>query len=86
MITKGFDIPKSIDEAEERVLLLQEEVENIQAQLGSKVRKADPRDGHEMTSEEYAEWRFKAHIALTKKLNELRRLKHWMKVRGLGAL
>jgi len=72
-----FDLPKDLDEAEERRVQLTLDVQGIQAQLGDKQRTDD--SGRRLSSQEYWNWKKRAQHALNFKLNELRAIKKWIK-------
>lgn len=77
MLTE-WDIPNTLTEAKERKRLLIAEVEEIQAQLGDRVRKANaPFDNFDAWLG-YSTWRQKALWALTNRLEELRLVKQWI--------
>jgi hypothetical protein len=67
--------PASVEEAEERLVVLVEDIMAIQAQL------AQGRDGLERR--EYEIWRGAAVHALSRKTAQVTRTKHWLKLRRI---
>lgn len=74
-----FQEPESVLEARERMLALDEDACNIQAQLAD-FNRTSP-DGSRLSVEEYNTWRHGAVYALNKKRMEYRRLKLWVSTR-----
>lgn len=68
-----WDVPTSMEEARDRRLSLIAEVQEIQNQLGDRVKKAREKP------EVYWKWRQSAKWALTNALQELRLVKRWIK-------
>jgi hypothetical protein len=71
-----FDVPGGIEEARERKVELQDDIEAIQYQL-SKPNKTDS-DGNRLPPKKYHKWRRQAVKALTAKKRELRFVKRWI--------
>lgn len=73
-----FDTPKSLRDAEDRLITLVEETQSIEAQLADK-NKLDARTSERMEEAAYQAWRSKAISALNIKRAEQRYLKRWIK-------
>jgi hypothetical protein len=69
--------PKTIEEARARYDEHVQRLQEVQAQLADRDRLNE--NGERMSSEEYWQWRSKAHRAFTFLSNEVRRLKMWIK-------
>lgn len=67
--------PESFEEALERRRALRAEIEEINAQLGDKLK----RTKSEMTWDEYQRWRTAAIWASTNRLQELRLINDWIR-------
>lgn len=74
-----FDVPGGIEEARDRKVELQDDIEAIQYQL-SKPNKTDS-DGNRLPPKKYHKWRRQALKALTTKKRELRFIKRWIRDR-----
>jgi hypothetical protein len=74
-----FDEPRGIDDARDRIALLIDETQDIEAQM-SDPEKKDPKTGDVMETEVYLGWKYKANRALSIKRAEQRFLKRWVKV------
>lgn len=65
----NWEPPESIEEGANELIEIIGEIQVIQAQLGDRSRRQHTN---------YYEWRKKAIVSLTNKLDELRRLKGWL--------
>ena len=74
--TKDFPEPASLQEAEDRRMLLIAELNDMQAQLSYRNREID---GRRMTVDEYWTWRDKAVRAQSIKMTRAALLKKWLK-------
>ena len=72
-----FDEPKGIEDARDRIALLVDETQDIEAQM-SDPEKRDPKTGKAMDTEAYLVWKYKANRALSIKRAEQRYLKRWV--------
>lgn len=70
-------MPANLEDAERRRNALTLEVQDLQTQLGEKVRLGA--DGRRLSHTQYWLWRDDAQRQLTNKLNELRELKTWIR-------
>jgi hypothetical protein len=70
--------PQSAAQAEEMILQLQDEIDEIQNQLN------DPRIRNQKSVEEYESWRYKALAALRYRKGTVRRLAHWKSRQNIG--
>ena len=73
----SFALPRSFEEADERIRNLVAECEEIELSV-SAPNKLDA-TGSRMDGHTWAEWRTRAKFALLKKRDEVRRLKAWKK-------
>ena len=71
------DIPEDLDEATDLLSQVTLDVQEIQDQLGDRQRTNE--EGDRLSPHDYQTWRKKANHALTLKLNQLRKLKSWIK-------
>lgn len=69
--------PESLQEAELQRQSLTLEIQDIQAQLGDKQR--TNAQGRRLSAQEYWTWNRQAQHALTRKLNQLREVKAWLR-------
>ena len=73
-----FDQPKGVEDAQDRIALLIDETQDIEAQM-SDPEKKDPKTGEVMETAAYLGWKYKANRALSIKRAEQRFLKRWVK-------
>lgn len=73
-----FDEPRGIDDARDRIALLIDETQDIEAQM-SDPEKKDPKTSEIMDTKDYLGWKYKANRALSIKRAEQRFLKRWVK-------
>ena len=72
MLTE-WEIPTDVEHAEERRRILVAEIQEIQTQLGDRNRERN---------QEYWRWRQNSKWAMTKRLQELRLVKGWLRQNG----
>ena len=72
-----FDEPKGIEDARDKIALLIDETQDIEAQM-SDPQKRDPKDNMILTTVAYLEWKHKANRALSIKRAEQRYLNRWV--------
>jgi hypothetical protein len=76
MFSVRYEEPKTLQEAEARKVQLVTDIASIQAQLSDRDRLVD---GHRLTDQAWYAWRKRAIDANIFKLDELRRLKAWIR-------
>lgn len=76
-----FNPPHNTQNAQERFLLLQNEITQLERSLCDKHVK-NPQTGLRFSTEEYFQWKKKANAALAQKTRELSYLKAWAKTNG----
>ena len=72
-----FDEPKGIEDARDKIALLIDETQDIEAQM-SDPEKKDPKTLGVMDTATYLQWKYKANRALSIKRAEQRYLKRWV--------
>lgn len=81
-LSSSWDKPQSIEKAEDRIYILNEEMWTIGRQLSDNSRK-DPATGERFDSLEYHDWEYQARYAKIAKTCEIRYLNLWLQWRRM---